>query len=156
VKGKRRLEAFLRDNKVAFQIHHHPEAFTAQEVAAAEHVPGKMVGKVVTVSAEDKLAMAVVPAPSSVDLDKVADALGTSEARLAQEEEFASVFPDSDTGAMPPFGNGTLYQLPVVVERELAEQDAVVFNACTHTDTVHLAYSDFERLVRPKVADLTE
>jgi Ala-tRNA(Pro) deacylase len=156
MEGKQRLEAFLRENKVGFQMHHHPEAFTAQEVAAVEHVPGKMLGKVVVVSADDALAMVVLPAPSAVDVDKVASVLGAKSARLAKESEFESHFFGSDTGAMPPFGNNTIYDLPVVVDRTVSEQDQVVFNACTHTDTVHLAYSDFARLVNPTVADVTD
>ncbi|MGH2807451.1 MAG: aminoacyl-tRNA deacylase [Actinomycetota bacterium] len=156
MEGKQRLEAFLRDNKVGFQIHHHPEAFTAQEVAAVEHLPGKVLGKVVVVAADDELALVVLPAPSAVDLDKVAPALGAKAARLAEESEFESRFPGCDTGAMPPFGNNSLYDVPVVVDRAVSEQDEVAFNACTHTDTVHLAYSDFARLVDPTVADVTD
>lgn len=156
MQGKQRLEGYLRDNGVTFQVRSHPEVFTAQEVAGTEHVPGREVGKVVMVATEDKVAMVVVTAPAKVDLDKVAVALGTKDARLAREEEFEGLFPDCDTGAMPPFGNGTLFDVPVYVDRELSEQDTVAFSACTHTDTVHFAYSDFEKLVRPTVADLTE
>ncbi len=156
MEAKQRLEEFLRENKVRFQIQHHPEVFTAQEVAAVEKVPGKTVAKVVMVTSDDDVAMVVVPAPSRVDLDKVANALGTKEAGLAQEKEFESLFPECDTGAMPPFGNQTLFDVPVYVDRELAEQSSVAFNACTHTDTVHLAYSDFDALVKPTVADLFE
>lgn len=156
MEGKQRLEAFLRDNKVGFQIHHHPEAFTAQRVAAVEHVPGKMFGKVVIVSADSELAMVVLPASSAVDLDKITPALAAKSARLARESEFESHFSDCDTGAMPPFGNNTLYDLPVVVDRAVTEQDQVVFNACTHSDTLHMAYSDFARLVHPTVASVTD
>jgi len=34
-----RLQAYLRESKVPFQIQHHPVAYSAQEVAASEHVP---------------------------------------------------------------------------------------------------------------------
>jgi Ala-tRNA(Pro) deacylase len=152
--GKDRLESFLRDNSVAFQVHHHPEAFTAQEVAAVEHVPGKELAKVVLVSGGEQLAMAVVPAPHQVDLDKAAAALGVGKARLASEEEFAAEFPDCDTGAMPPMGNGTLYDIPVYVDGSLKDQGTIVFNACTHSDAIHMSYEDFERLVKPEVVDL--
>jgi len=153
--GKDRLESFLRDNRVPFQVHHHPEAFTAQEVAAAEHVPGRELAKVVLISGGDQLAMAVVPAPLHVDLDKAANALGVSEARLASEEEFAAQFPDCDTGAMPPMGNGTLYDVPVYLDGTLKDQPTIVFNACTHTDAIHMDYPDFERLVKPEIVDLS-
>jgi len=155
MEGKSKLEKYLRDNKVPHQFHHHPEAFTAQEVAAAEHIPGRILAKVVIVAAGDDKAMVVVPAPEQIDLTKVAGAVGASEARIASEEEFRSLFPDSDTGAMPPFGNGTMYDLPVYVDDALAQQDEIVFDACTHTDTVHMAYRDFERLVQPSVVDVT-
>jgi Ala-tRNA(Pro) deacylase len=153
--GKDRLESFLRDNRVPFQVHHHPEAFTAQEVAAAEHVPGRELAKVVLVSGGDQLAMAVVSAPQQVDLGKAASALGASAARLATEEEFSAQFPDCDTGAMPPMGNGTLYDMPVYVDGSLQDQETIVFNACTHTDAIHMSYSDFERLVKPEVVGLS-
>jgi Ala-tRNA(Pro) deacylase len=149
---KARLEAFLRQNQVPFELHHHPRAYTAQEVAATEHVPGRMVAKVVVVWAEGRLSLAVLPAPLRLDLEKAAAALGVRSVRLAREEEFEPFFPDCETGAMPPFGN--LYDVPVYVDRSLTEQERVVFDAGTHTDAILMRYADFENLVRPQVADL--
>ena len=149
--SKERLEAYLRENKIPFQVVHHPLAYTAQEVAAAEHVPGKLLAKVVIVLADGKMAMLALPAPLRVDLTKAAAALGAKDVRLAHEEEFAAAFPDCEVGAMPPFGN--LYDLPVVVDKALSEDEEIVFNAGTHTDTVTLKYADFARLVKPKVAE---
>jgi Ala-tRNA(Pro) deacylase len=147
---KDRLEGYLREDQVSFETHHHPTAFTAQEVAASEHTPGKMVVKVVMVLADGELAMLAMPAPYQADLDRVAEVLGATEVRLAHEEEFAPAFPDCEVGAMPPFGN--LYGLPVYVDEALAEDETIVVQAGTHTDTIRLRYADFERLVRPTVA----
>ena len=146
---KDRLESYLRDNQVSFETHHHPTAFTAQEVAASEHTPGKMVVKVVMVLADGELVMLAMPAPYQADLDRVGEVLGATEVRLAHEEEFASAFPDCEVGAMPPFGN--LYDLPVYVDEALAEDETIVVQAGAHTDTIHLNYADFERLVEPTV-----
>jgi len=147
---KERLDAYLRENKVPFQVIHHPLAYTAQEVAAAEHVPGKMLAKLVMVFADGKLVMLALPAPHRADLNKAAVALGAREVRLAHEEEFAAAFPDCEVGAMPPFGN--LYDLPVYVDNALAEDETIIFSAGTHTDTISMKYADFERLVKPTVA----
>jgi Ala-tRNA(Pro) deacylase len=147
---KDRLESYLREDQVPFETHHHPTAFTAQEVAASEHTPGKMVVKVVMVLADGELAMLAMPAPYQADLERVAEVLGASEVRLAHEEEFAPAFPDCEVGAMPPFGN--LYGLPVYVDEALAEDETIVIQAGTHSDTIRLKYADFERLVRPTVA----
>jgi Ala-tRNA(Pro) deacylase len=149
---KERLEAYLRENKVPFQVAHHPSAYTAQEVAAAEHIPGKMLAKVVIAFASGKMVMLVLPASLRVSPAEAGAALGVKELRLAHEGEFAPVFPDCELGAMPPFGN--LYGLPVSVDKALAEDETIVFNAGTHTDTISMTYADFERLVRPTVADL--
>jgi Ala-tRNA(Pro) deacylase len=149
---KERLEGYLRENGVAFRVDHHPLAYTAQEVAAAEHVPGRMLAKVVIAFADGKMVMLGLPAPWRVDQVSAAGALGVQELRLAHEEEFAAAFPDCEVGAMPPFGN--LYELPVYVDEALAEDETIVFNAGTHTDTVSMKYADFERLAKPAVRQL--
>jgi Ala-tRNA(Pro) deacylase len=149
---KDRLEAYLREKRVPFEVRHHPRAITAQEVAASEHVPGKMLAKTVMVLADGKMVMLALPAPYRVDMEKAGAALGVGEVCLAQEEEFEGAFPDCELGAMPPFGN--LYDLPVYVEETLTEDEIIVFRAGTHTDTMSVSYADFERLVEPTVAEL--
>src|SRR5512133_3175771 len=103
---KQRLEDYLRENAIPYQTHHHARAITAQEVAATEHVPGRMFAKTVMVTADGgEMCMLAVPAPHHVNPQKAAAALGAGEARIAEEERFAEIFPDSEIGAMPPFGN---------------------------------------------------
>lgn len=147
-----RLEDYLRENGVPFEVQHHPRTITAQEVAATEHVPGKMLAKVVMVLTDGELVMLTLAAPYQVDLEKVGKVLGAEEARLAEEEEFEGAFPDCEVGAMPPFGN--LYNLPVYVDEALTEDETIFFRAGTHTDTMSVRYADFEQLVEPTVAEL--
>ena len=147
---KHRLEAYLREKQVPFDVRHHPRAVTAQEVAASEHVPGKMLAKTVMVLADVKMVMLALPAPYQVDMDNAGKVLGV-EVRLAHDEEFETTFPDCELGAMPPFGN--LYEVPVYVEAALAEDETIVFRAGTHTDTMSVRYADFERLVEPTIAE---
>ena len=145
-----RLENYLRENQVPFEEQHHPRAVSAQEVAASEHVPGRMLAKTVMVLGDGEIAMLALPAPYQVDLEKAAAALGVKEARLAEEDEFADTFADCEVGAMPPFGN--LYGVPIYVEKTLAEDETIVFRSGTHTETMSVTYTDFERLVEPIVA----
>lgn len=146
-----RLEDYLREKGVPFEVQHHPRTITAQEVAATEHVPGKMLAKVVMVMVDGEMVMLSLPAPYQVDLEKLGKVLGAEETRLAEEEEFEGTFPDCEVGAMPPFGN--LYELPVYVEEALAEDETIFFRAGTHTDTMSVRYADFEQLVEPTVAE---
>jgi Ala-tRNA(Pro) deacylase len=149
-----KLRDFLEQEKVPYSVHSHPEAYTALEIAALEHVKGGMLAKVVIVTADAReLVMVVVPADRRVDFRKVAAVLGTEDLRLAQESEFRDSFPACEVGSMPPFGN--LFGLPVLVDELLAENDEIVFNAGTHTLTAKVRFEDFRRLVQPRIAGLS-
>ncbi|MFI5364542.1 MAG: aminoacyl-tRNA deacylase [Candidatus Binatia bacterium] len=145
-----KLREFLDQNKVAYEVITHRQAFTAQEIAAVEHVPGKQLAKVVMLRSGKDFAMAVLPAPYRIDLDSAKAVTGKADLALATEQEFKGLFPQCEPGAMPPFGN--LYSLPVYVDRALTEDEEIVFNAGTHTQTVKMKYADFARLVQPKIA----
>ena len=146
------LETHLRHRGVAYDIQHHEVAFTAQKVAASEHVSGRMLAKVVMVFAGDDLIMLVLPAHFRVDLEATRAALGGRDVRLADESEFAPFFPDCEAGAMPPFGN--LYGIPVYAERALAHNEQIVFQLGTHTETMSVPYREFITLARPTLARL--
>lgn len=147
-----RLQSYLRESNVAFELVEHPVAYTAQEVAASEHVPGRMFAKVVMVVADGKLTMLVLPAMEMVRFNEVAKALGATKIRLASEDEFASRFADCDRGAMPPFGY--LYGVPMIVDASLARNERIVFQPGTHTATMSVRYADYVRLVQPRVAEI--
>jgi Ala-tRNA(Pro) deacylase len=149
--GMDRLENHLRENGVVFGVREHPTAYTAQKMAASEHVPGRMFAKVVMAITEGDLIMLVLAASSIVDAAKVSEVLG-KQTRLASEGEFASAFPIARPGAMPPFGN--LYDLAVYVDRALGRNEQIVFQAGTHTVTMSVVYQDFQRPARPTVADI--
>jgi len=148
-----RLEGYFREQGVVFEVKEHPTAYTAQRIAATEHVPGRAFAKVVIARSDGELVMLVLPASSMVDVAKVAGAIHGEQVGLASEEEFAPTFPDCEPGAMPPFGN--LYGLPVYVDPAMGKSDHVVFQAGTHGVTMSVAYEDFERLAQPTVADIT-
>jgi Ala-tRNA(Pro) deacylase len=143
------LEQYLREQKVPYQIQHHPAAFTAQQIAECEHISGKKVAKSVVVFADNTMVLLVLPAAFRADLQKVQECLGVKQIRLAHEEEFQAAFPGCEVGAMPPFGN--LYGLPIYVEQSLTTQDTIVFPIGTHTETMSLKYADFERLLHPTI-----
>jgi Ala-tRNA(Pro) deacylase len=54
---------------------------------------------------------------------------------------------------MPPFGN--LYGIPVYVDETLTEDDEIAFNAGSHHELIRMAYTDFDRLVRPEVMNFS-
>jgi Ala-tRNA(Pro) deacylase len=145
----KKLREFLDKNKVSYEVIEHQQAFTAQEVAAAEHVPGMQLAKVVMLRSGSEFMMVALPAPLQVDLTEAKSVMRKPDLRLANEQEFAGLFPQCEPGAMPPFGN--LYNLPVWVDESLTKDKEIVFNAGNHTQTLKMAYADFARLVKPRV-----
>lgn len=148
------LQEYLDKHAIQYQTLTHSTAYTAQEIAALQHVPGKQMAKVVMVKKDDGTPlMLVLPASYQVDFSKLQEVLGTN-AELEQEREFRELFPECETGAEPPFGN--LFNLDTLVDAALAEDEEIVFNAGSHWQTVRLRYEDFARLVQPRVASFAQ
>jgi Ala-tRNA(Pro) deacylase len=147
----KRLQDFLDSQGVKYEVTPHREAFTSQEIAAASHVSGRAMAKVVIVKRGTGMVMAVLPAACKVGIDRLEKIFGTFGITIAREQEFAGLFPDCDTGAMPAFGN--LYGLEVYVDEELAKVPRIVFQAGNHHELVAMNYADYVRLVQPKVAE---
>lgn len=144
----KKLKAFLDENKIKYISVQHSSAYTAQEIAAIAHIPGKDLAKTVMIKIDGKLAMAVLPASYKVSFEHLKETLGVKEVRLAYEQEFMDKFPDCEVGAMPPFGN--IYGIDVYVADSLAEDEEIAFNACSHTELIKMKFEDFEKLVKPK------
>jgi Ala-tRNA(Pro) deacylase len=96
--------------------------------------------------------VSVLPASLKVSFDLLKKAAGASKVELANEREFGNMFPESELGAMPPFGN--LYSMEVFVDESLSQDEEIAFNAGSHAELIKLAYRDFERLVKPKATKL--
>lgn len=148
----KKLIDFLNDCKVSYEILHHPVAFTAQTIAAAEHIKGRHHAKVVMVKSGNRHLMAVLPADHRIDFEKLEKIIGEP-ASVETEGEFGSLFPDCAVGTMPPFGH--LYNVPTYVDKTLSEEDYIVFEAGTHTDAVKLGYEDYEQIAKPRIEDFS-
>jgi len=144
------LKELLDREGIRYSSQPHSAAYTAQEIAASAHIPGRRFAKTVIVNIDGKLAMAVLPANRKVVLQDVRDITGSDRVTFASEDEFKARFPDCEPGAMPPFGN--LYGMDVFIATELGKDDEIAFNAGTHAEVIRMAYGDFERLVHPRMA----
>ncbi|MEX0844026.1 MAG: YbaK/EbsC family protein [Balneolaceae bacterium] len=147
-----RLINYLDENGKKYIVVKHSQAFTAQEVAASAHIPGKDMVKTVIVKVDGEMKMVVLPSTHDVDFDSIKDAFGTDKVELASENEFESRFPDCELGAMPPFGD--FYEMDTLVAEALTEDEEIAFNAGTHRELVKMNYKDYEELAAPKILRL--
>jgi len=99
VAGVSSIHEFLREAHVPYKVVPHRPAFTAQEEAAATHVPGRDWAKVVICFVDGEPIEAVLPAPLTVNLDRLLELAGGSEIRLAQEEDDATTVSGVRTGS---------------------------------------------------------
>lgn len=136
-----------------FRIGHvhtrHANAYTALEVAKAEHLPPYMFAKTVVLRSCQGYCIAVLPADCTVDLAELGSVLNVDLIRLATEEEIRQRFPDSEIGCAPPFG--FLYGLPVYLDVRLAEEAFICLNAGTHRDAIRMSVEDFIRVADPVI-----
>ena len=152
--GTSSVQDFLRNAHVPYVVMRHPPAFTAEEEAASVHVPGRAWAKVVICMVDDRPVEAVVPAPLTVNLERLRILARGQTIRLADETELPWIFPDCEPGAMPPLG--PLYGLEVFVDIAMASADEIVCSAGTHTEAIAMGWPHFAASVRPIVGSFAE
>lgn len=146
--------AFLKKSKIKHKVTKHKTAFTAQEVAAEEHEPGKFVAKAVVVRADDKYVMCVLPACYNIDMKMLKSQLKAKTVKIAEEKELEKILSDCEVGAQPPFGN--LYNLPTIMDKVLESDDHIMFQGGTHEKSVRMSMADYRKLAEPKVLEFSK
>jgi Ala-tRNA(Pro) deacylase len=141
---------YLEAARAPFDRHIHSRAFSAEELAESLGVGGYQVAKTVVIEADGRNWLAVLPAPSVVDVDRLRAALGSRVIRLLGAGELPPLFPECRAGAEPPLGG--LFGMPVVLDEDLAEEPRLFFRAGSHEEAISMKYQDFERLERPLLA----
>jgi Ala-tRNA(Pro) deacylase len=148
------IQKMLELRGIPFEMLHHTEVYTAQEVAQREHVSGHRVAKVVVVMADERPVELVLPASKHVNLDRVRTVLHAHQVRLATETEMEQFFTDCEVGAIPPLRHWK--DVDVLMDRSLNVAGPILFQAGTHADAVRLNFWDWYRLVNPQVATFSE
>jgi Ala-tRNA(Pro) deacylase len=144
------LQSYLDEMGVHYRASKHEDAFTAQDLAAAEHIPGRKVIKPVVVRADGEFVMCALPASYKIDLGELRQQLQCEEVQLADENALQEIFGDCELGAAPPIGR--LYGLPTLMDESLFADDRVTFQAGTHCDAVTMTLADYRRVAQPEVA----
>jgi Ala-tRNA(Pro) deacylase len=143
------LDEFLGTHGATYERVEHREAFTSQEEAEAAHVSGWSWAKAVIVKEREGLAMAVLPACCTIDLDRLKGLIGLGELELASVEEMLRQFPGCELGAIPPFGR--LFRVPTFVEEALVDQREITMPAGDHRTAIRMRAGDYLRLAQPRL-----
>lgn len=139
----RRLQDYMVQEGIHYEVVTHQRTNTSIETAEAAHVPGDEIAKAVILEDDDGYVMAVVPATHHIKLGSLSKQLNR-ELRLAVERDFPKLFNDCEVGAIPPLGMA--YGMPTVVDDTLAKQPDIYFEAGDHERLIHLDNSEFRHL----------
>ena len=139
-----RLENFLIEHDIPYDLVTHPHATSSLEVAELAHVPGSRIAKTVVLEDEQGYLMAVVPANNRVDLGELHRQMRRN-LGLATESELQGLFEDCELGAVPPLGMA--YGIETIVDDRLAEQPEVYFEGGDHECLVRVSNEGFETLM---------
>lgn len=153
------IKKLLTDNNSWFETFEHAPVRTSEE--AAKIRKGYSLGQGakaiiirVKISGEGKkFVMLVIPGDLRFNNDKVKQLFNAKDIRFATEEEVADLTGGILPGGVPPFGN--LFNLEVIVDPKLMENEKIVFNAGDRCFSIAMKREDYKKLVKPKIADIT-
>lgn len=144
---------YLNEKHCHYRVTEHEPVYTAGQLATVEQVAPEKVAKPVVVRADGRYYLCVLPASRRVDLYAVQKHLDATNVRLASEHEMETLFVDSELGAEPPFGN--LYHLPTLMDKKLAKDRKIVFQAGSHKQAIWMSMSEYKRMTNPTVFAFT-
>lgn len=148
------LTSVLDEAGVEYELLAHERTERAADEARALGIPTDEVAKTLVVETPSGYVRAVLPASERIDTNKLADLLGERHkaVNLASEEALARDFGEFELGAVPPVGGRTRGR--VVVDRCVAEREAVVLEAGAHDESIRLAAADLVRAADAQVAEI--
>jgi Ala-tRNA(Pro) deacylase len=138
-----RLEQWLRETGVAFEVIDHPPVYTSVEAARVRGTRLEQGAKALVVRAEDRFVHCVLPAHHRADNAALRAIVGTRKLRFATREELLELT-GCEPGAVPPFGN--FFGLPVLLDEALCANERVAFNAGSHVRSITMRSTDLVRV----------
>ena len=154
-----KIKNLLTEKGCWFETFEHAPVRTSEEAAALRPNYTLSQGSKALIirvkkNGEKFFAMVVVPGDKKFDTKKLKEAFGITDLRFAHEAEVAVVTGGVQPGGVPPFGN--LFQIPVYADEGIFENERIIFNAGDRSFSVGMHSKDYDTLVRPLHAQLTQ
>ncbi|MGS0681244.1 aminoacyl-tRNA deacylase [Shewanella sp. 125m-7] len=141
-----RLNEYLDDNNVDYELVPHPHSSSSLSSAIAANIPlSKLAKAVILEDHQGRRVMAVLPANHKVSLRTLGDKLNR-DLRLIEEKEVYDMFSDCQKGAIPSLGDA--FNLEAVYDDLLVEAKEIYFEAGDHNSLVHMNREAFVRLIK--------
>ncbi|MEK7649263.1 MAG: YbaK/EbsC family protein [Patescibacteria group bacterium] len=146
---KKLLSSFAAKN-IPHAIIEHKKVFTAFDIAATTKTPLLRVAKTLLVKAGKLCAIVVVSAGHMIDSKKLAKALKVPAIQFVKEKDMLKRLKMGAKASLASFGS--IYALPVLVDKAFAKQKKALFSAGSFTHSIHMAMKDFVKHEKPQIA----
>jgi prolyl-tRNA editing enzyme YbaK/EbsC (Cys-tRNA(Pro) deacylase) len=150
----KKLEKFLKDNKIQYQEVNHRTVYTAHDKAATLRVPEKTIGKTLVIKTDRDLALVLIPGNKNFDKVKFKKIINDWCKKAGQKPvkniDFASEvlmknhLKGVKVGAIPPFAK--LWKLPVFIDKALTKEKEVILNSGNYNSSVKIKQKEFKKL----------
>ncbi len=136
---------FLDRSGVDFDLVVHRRTGSSSETARLAKIPPSKLAKAVLLVEPEEYVLAVVPASRRVNPYALRELLDRDPLVIADESDMPFIFRDCERGALPVVGPA--FGLTTVIDDALLHRRELYFEAGDHEHLVHIAGSEFERLM---------
>lgn len=148
------LFKYLDDNRVDYLVVTHPSSLLKAELALQVSIDERCIVQTILVQADENYWMAVAPGDRQIDMAILTWLLEVDTVRLVDASDKMIFFPECKVDPLPPFGN--LFGFPVIADRGLRGEQHLLFSSCSPTHSIMMRWDEYERLVHPIMAEITE
>jgi Ala-tRNA(Pro) deacylase len=132
---KQRIEQFLEEHRIPYDVVAHERTATSLQAAHAAHVETGRLAKAVLLEGDDCFMAAMIPADHDVRLGQLQLDYG-EHLHLADEATIREMFTDCDPGAVP--GLPTAWGIETVWDDDLLAQPDIYLESGDHRRLIHL------------------
>jgi len=147
-----KLQSFLSEKDIKHEVMVHKPVFTSKQAAKVRGTELRQGARAIIFRVDKEFIQVVCPADKKINEAKVKEAAKTKKLKIATEQEVKKAT-GCLIGAVPPFGH--LFDLPVYVDKNLAENEDIAFNAGMNTKSIKMKYADWEKTVKPEVGEFS-
>jgi len=138
----------LEKEKANYEVLKHRVVYTAYDLASTLHVPELSITKTLLMKTERGLMLALLSAAHTLDVKKFLAAAKVKKAIILKEKDMVALL---KLGKKPVASFGSIYRIPVLIEKALLKNKRAIFSGGSFTHSVHMSLKDFLGFEKPMV-----
>lgn len=144
---------FLDKSDVKYKLIEHGLARSSKEESEITGKKLSQCAKALVLFGDGQPLMVVLSAENKIDFKKFKQKMKIKDLRMATPEQ-AKEITGAEVGTLSPLGN--LFNLPLYVDKQLTEEEEIVFGTGLHTKSILMKCSDYCQIANPMIGDYSE